>query len=93
MTTRDTTLEIAARYRARAHAFERRVAAVQPHQWESQSPCEEWTARDVVGHVVEMHEGMLRPLGRGPRPPYRRIHAPTHFEGPMVIEGMGVTHL
>jgi uncharacterized protein (TIGR03086 family) len=61
----DTTREIADRFRARAEAFERKVAAVQPDQWANQSTCEEWTARDVVGHIIEMHEVMLRPLGRG----------------------------
>lgn len=61
---------IADRYRARADAFERKVAAVQPEQWTNQSPCEDWTARDVVGHVVDMHGAMLGPLGRelGPAP-------------------------
>lgn len=62
---RDTIL---GRYRARADAFERKVAAVQPDQWEGQSPCEEWTASDVVAHIIEMHEVMLRPLGRGLSP-------------------------
>ena len=58
---------IADRYRRRADAFERKVAAVAPDQWANQSPCAEWTARDVVGHVVDMHIAMLRPLERQPR--------------------------
>ncbi|MEU8225803.1 TIGR03086 family metal-binding protein [Kribbella sp. NPDC048915] len=56
--------EIAERYRRRADAFERKVAAVQPDQWENQSPCERWTARDVVDHVVTMHAAMLSPVAR-----------------------------
>jgi uncharacterized protein (TIGR03086 family) len=56
--------EIARRYRARADVFERKIAAVRPEQWASQSPCAEWKARDVVGHIVFMHGVMLRPLGR-----------------------------
>jgi uncharacterized protein (TIGR03086 family) len=51
--------EIAERYRRRAEAFERKVAAVRPEQWENQSPCEKWTARDVVDHVISMHGYML----------------------------------
>ncbi|MEU3620875.1 TIGR03086 family protein [Amycolatopsis coloradensis] len=61
---------IADRYRVRADAFEGKVAAVEAGQWENRSPCEEWNARDVVGHIVDMHGAMLRPLGRelGPAP-------------------------
>jgi uncharacterized protein (TIGR03086 family) len=62
--------EIADRYRRRADAFQSKVAAVAPDQWANQSPCADWTARDVVGHVVVMHSAMLQPLGRqrGPGP-------------------------
>lgn len=56
--------EIAERYSRRAEAFERKVAAVRPEQWENQSPCEKWSARDVVDHIVGMHQAMLTPLGR-----------------------------
>ncbi|RSN31880.1 TIGR03086 family protein [Amycolatopsis sp. WAC 01416] len=59
---------IADRYRARADAFESKVAAVEAGQWENRSPCEEWTARDVVGHIVDMHGAMLRPFGRDLEP-------------------------
>jgi uncharacterized protein (TIGR03086 family) len=55
---------IADRYRVLADAFERKIAAVGPDEWSNQSPCEEWTARRVVGHVVEVHGMMLRPIGR-----------------------------
>jgi uncharacterized protein (TIGR03086 family) len=51
--------EIAERYRRRAEAFERKVAAVRPDQWDNQSPCEKWTARDVLDHVISMHGYML----------------------------------
>ena len=63
--------EIADRYRRRADAFERTIAAVGPEQWTNPSPCEKWDARDVVDHVVSMHGYMLRPLDRSlsPAPP------------------------
>jgi uncharacterized protein (TIGR03086 family) len=51
------------RYRRRADAFEAKVASVQPGQWANPSPCVAWTALDVVNHIVEMHDAMLRPLG------------------------------
>lgn len=57
--------EIADRYRARADAFARTVAAVAPDRWSHPSPCAGWTARDVVAHIVDMHAVMLRPVGRG----------------------------
>jgi uncharacterized protein (TIGR03086 family) len=57
------TEEILSRYQRRANDFERKVAAVGPGQWANQSPCADWLARDVVGHIVEMHGVMLRPLG------------------------------
>jgi uncharacterized protein (TIGR03086 family) len=58
---------IADRYRRHADAFGRKVAAVQPGQWSDQSPCEAWTARDVVDHIVMMLGVMLRPVERKPR--------------------------
>jgi len=62
--SQDDRTAITDRYRAHADAFERKVAAVQPEQWSNPSPCADWTARDVVGHIVDMHGVMLRPLGR-----------------------------
>ncbi len=56
--------EIAERYRRRADQFEQKIAAVQPDQWGNQSPCEKWSARDVVDHLVAMHGYMLMPVGR-----------------------------
>lgn len=56
--------DIATRYRRHADAFERRVAGTADDQWANPSPCEEWTARDVVGHIVTMHAVMLSPIGR-----------------------------
>jgi len=58
--TRETA---AGRYQIRADAFEQKVAATRPDQWANPSPCAQWTARDVVGHIVMMHGVMLRPLG------------------------------
>lgn len=35
-----------------AAEFERRLAAVGDDQWEASTPCQEWTVRDLVNHVV-----------------------------------------
>lgn len=53
--------EISDRYRKVADGLSARMAAVPPDGWERPSPCEGWTARDVVRHVVES-TGMF--LGR-----------------------------
>ncbi len=50
--------EIADRYRRLAGAFAATVAAVPADRWASPSPCDGWTARDVVGHVVDT-QGMF----------------------------------
>lgn len=60
--------DIAERYRRRADKFERLVAAVAPEAWENPSPCAEWTARDVVGHIIDMHRVMFRSLDGPPSP-------------------------
>ncbi|HEY3558198.1 MAG TPA: TIGR03086 family metal-binding protein [Kribbella sp.] len=67
--------EIAERYGRRADAFERKVAAVRPEQWANQSPCAQWTARDVVEHVVTMHAAMLTPVARKLEPAYDPLTA------------------
>jgi uncharacterized protein (TIGR03086 family) len=59
---------IADRYRRHADGFERKVAAVRPDQWSNQSPCEAWNARDLVGHIIDMHGYMLQPGDRGLSP-------------------------
>ncbi len=56
--------EIADRYRTLADAFEAKIDGVGPDSWTNPSPCEEWDARDLVAHVVDVHGMMLRPLDR-----------------------------
>jgi uncharacterized protein (TIGR03086 family) len=64
MTETSIDPEIAARYHRRADDFGRKIAAVRSGQWSRQSPCREWTARDVVEHIVDMHAVTLTPVGR-----------------------------
>lgn len=44
---------VADRYRRLAAGFTDRVTAVPYDRWSSPSPCEGWTARDVVRHIIE----------------------------------------
>src|SRR5436189_1031131 len=50
--------EISERYKRLGDAFADKIAAVPHDRWDSQTPCEEWTARDLVGHVVNT-QGMF----------------------------------
>ncbi len=61
---------IADRYRRLSDDFAATVAAVPAERWDDQSPCPDWKARDVVGHVVGtsgMFLGFVgKELGEGP---------------------------
>ena len=50
--------EMTDRFELVAAGFDRRVQAVPPEKWSAPSPCQEWTARDVVGHVVRNYRSM-----------------------------------
>jgi uncharacterized protein (TIGR03086 family) len=58
-------------YRRVSTGFDAAVKAVAPEQWESQSPCEEWNARDIVAHVVEGHRGVIAGVRGGESIPLR----------------------
>jgi uncharacterized protein (TIGR03086 family) len=66
--TAGNTTEIADRYRRLAGAFADRIAAVPADRWADVSPCDGWTARDVVRHVVDSQGIFLRLVGREPGP-------------------------
>jgi uncharacterized protein (TIGR03086 family) len=50
--------EISERYLRLSDQFAARVAAVSPDAWDQPTPCEDWTVRDLVGHVVDS-QGMF----------------------------------
>ena len=62
--------DIADRYDRLAADFAATVAAVPDDAWGAPSPCEEWTARDLVAHMIDNHrlfEGFVgRDLGDVP---------------------------
>ncbi len=59
---------IADHYRRLASNFSGTVDAVPPDRWDDPSPCEGWSARDVVQHVVDTEIGMLERVGLAPDP-------------------------
>ena len=56
--------EISDRYARLASAFAEKIAAVPDDSWDNPSPCEGWTARDVVGHVISTQGMFLGFVGR-----------------------------
>ena len=61
--------EIQDRYRLVSRGFSAAVGAVAPDEWGTQSPCEQWTARDVVAHVVQGHRGVVAGVRGGESKP------------------------
>lgn len=55
--------EIADRYRRLADAFTAKVADVPAGRWGDATPCEEWSARDLVGHMRDTHGMFLGFVG------------------------------
>lgn len=55
--------EIIERYTRIAGQFTDRVRQVPSDDWNDDSPCEGWTARDVVGHLVEWIPGFFGAQG------------------------------
>jgi uncharacterized protein (TIGR03086 family) len=47
--------EVADRYQTIADGFEARLAGIDHDGWSGQSPCTDWTARDVAVHVIQTH--------------------------------------
>ncbi len=50
--------EMTDRFEMVAAGFDQTVRAVPPQRWTAQSPCQGWTARDVVGHVVRNYRSI-----------------------------------
>src|SRR4051794_23852212 len=58
--------DIADRYERLARAFTDTVDAVPADAWDRPAPCDGWTARDIVRHVVDTEVQFLEPHGLGP---------------------------
>jgi uncharacterized protein (TIGR03086 family) len=62
--------EISERYGRLSDEFAKKIAAVPPDKWSAPSPCPDWTARDVVQHVIDTQGMFLGFVGKelGPIP-------------------------
>jgi uncharacterized protein (TIGR03086 family) len=52
------------RYRRLSRAMTDKIAHVPHDTWENPSPCREWTARQLVGHLIEVHGRFQALVGR-----------------------------
>jgi uncharacterized protein (TIGR03086 family) len=55
---------VAERYRRLASLMTRRIAAVPDEAWSSPTPCEQWTVRELVGHLLGVHGRFQELVGR-----------------------------
>lgn len=63
----DTSLDT---YASRADGMQAALDAVAPTSWDAPSPCDGWTGRDVVAHLIDTQRDFLAAHGAdlGPRP-------------------------
>lgn len=58
--------EIRARYGRIAADLDRRVGMVRRLDWNSMTPCEDWSTRDLLAHVVDTHRKVFAALTDSP---------------------------
>lgn len=63
-------LLVAEQHRSAVAALTAVIDAVEPDAWDRPSPCQDWAARDVLGHLIETERSFLgtREVGLGPAP-------------------------
>ncbi|MGI5347123.1 TIGR03086 family metal-binding protein [Streptomyces sp. CA-250714] len=82
-----TTPGTADRYARLADAFLARVRATPTDRWDAGSPCQGWTARDVVAHVINGHRGILAAIHGTPPSPAHGVAVSPMAEAPAVEPG------
>jgi len=56
--------DVAEQYRRLSTRMTELIAAVPDDAWSRTSPCEGWTARDLVGHLIDVHGRFQSLVGR-----------------------------
>jgi uncharacterized protein (TIGR03086 family) len=64
-------------YRTVSNGFDAVVRSVTPDKWDTQSPCELWSGRDVVAHVVAGHRSVIAAVRGGEPTPLGADEDPT----------------
>jgi uncharacterized protein (TIGR03086 family) len=70
------TATIVQDYRRSLDVLEQAVRTADPARWDDQSPCEDWTARQVAGHAMTFIRNVVALASEGPDPDF---HAPVDF--------------
>ena len=73
---KDTVLDVIRTERARFYTI-----IDDPNNWNTQTRCEEWEVRDIVGHMIDVTEGYLS------RWDMARVEKPANALGPKTIPG------
>jgi uncharacterized protein (TIGR03086 family) len=55
---------VADRYRRLATTMTDRIAGVPPDAWTRPTPCQEWSVRDLVAHLIDVHGRFQSLVGR-----------------------------
>jgi uncharacterized protein (TIGR03086 family) len=55
---------VADRYRRLSTLMSERIAGVPDDAWSDPTPCQEWTVRELVGHLVDVHGRFQSMVGR-----------------------------
>lgn len=59
-------------YTRSLNVFERAIRTADPARWNDQSPCSEWSARQVAGHAMAFLSNIVALAGEGPDPDFRQ---------------------
>lgn len=78
MRTLPVMSDVQRKYRQVSKGFDAAVKAAAPDKWQAQSPCEGWTARDVVAHIVAGHRGVIAGVRGGESRPLGANEDPQH---------------
>src|SRR4051812_90678 len=79
--------DIPDRYLLLSKGFLARVRATPPGRWDASSPCEGWTARDVVAHVINGHRGIVAMVDGAPPAPADGVGVCSMADAPDVEPG------
>jgi uncharacterized protein (TIGR03086 family) len=70
------TATILHNYRRSLDVMDAAIRSADPERWDAQSPCENWTARQVAGHAFTFIHNIVTLAGDGTPPDF---HAPVDF--------------
>lgn len=68
-------------YTRSLNVFERAIRTSDPTRWDDQSPCTEWSARQVAGHAMAFLGNVVALAGDGPAPDFTQPADTAAFAG------------